>query len=302
MKIKDEFLSAAVLMTALFCASCSTDNLASQQQAETKAVSLKATLDGSQTRAGINKSSDNTHTLYWHENDAILVQTKTTGDPGIKFEIASGTAIGATSATFNGQVGIKEIGSYAVYPYRDQHRFTGEKSLSYYLPDAYAYNTVESGIFPKDGVYRTTNTCVPMLGKIEGDKVSFKHLCGLAVIRIDKMPSATGEIVVMADQKLCGGFELEDLSVSDVKIATTDTDRNFYKEVAFDYYNATEGSVGVFYLPLPTGSYTNLKIKLPGTGGATVTATYGNLDVKRAALIAIPLYQGTDGTYSCTTK
>ncbi len=299
MKTTDKFLSAAVLTAAALCASCSTDDLTAQQeQAETKAVSLTATLGETPTRAGINKRSGNTHTLYWHEDDALSVQTTSDGTfSNAKFAIATGTATGVTSATFKGAVdnGVL-VGSYAVYPYNKNHKFTGEAALTYNLPATYTYTTVESGIFPKDGVFRTTNTCVPMFGKIDNNQASFKHLGGLAVIRIDKMPGAAGEIVVTASGKLSGNFEVADLSVDNPVIATASTSTAADKQVTFEYSGAKKGCAGVFYLPLAIGQYTDLTISVDGKD-----ATYGTLNVARADLIAIPVYQGTDGTsYSCT--
>ena len=305
MKMTDKFLSAVVLTaaTAALCTSCSTDTLAEQQQNEAKAVSLTATLNETPTRAGLNSRSGNTHTLYWHDSDQILVRTKSTADgsyEGVKFDIAEGTATGVTSATFKGLVGDDaQIDTYAVYPYDADYEFTDENSLTFHLPSEYEYTTVESGIFPKDGTYRTTNTCVPMLGTISDGTASFKHLGGLLVIRIDKMPAESGKFIVSADQRLTGDFTVADLSASDAKIATEDASTE--NSVTFNYSNATEGAVGVFYLPVPTGSYTNLKVNMaPDDATATsMTATYGSLNVERADIIAIPVYAGTDLSFSC---
>ncbi len=305
MKKTYKFLSA-VAVTAALCTSCSTDDITAQQQTETTETSLTATLGETSTRAGINAGSGNTHTLYWHNNDQILVRTKGTDGTysQAKFDIAQGTATGVTSATFQGHVGMKtQIDTYAVYPYNENHEFTGEKSLTFNLPSEYNYETVETGIFPKDGAYRTTNTNVPMIGTISDGTAKFKHLGGLLVIRIDKMPSESGTILVHADQSLSGNFNV-DLSAATPEIATKKVDGSGYKEVTFTYTNATVGGVGVFYLPVPTGSYTNLKvgIQVSGTTDA-ITATYGPLIVDRADIIAIPVYQGTDASgcisYSC---
>ncbi len=304
MKKTYKFLSA-VAVTAALCTSCSTDDITAQQQTETTETSLTATLGETSTRAGINASSGNTHTLYWHNNDQILVRTKGTDGTysQAKFDIAQGTATGVTSATFQGRVSMKtQIDTYAVYPYNENHEFTGEKSLTFNLPSEYNYETVESGIFPKDGAYRTTHTNVPMIGTIADGTAKFKHLGGLLVIRIDKMPSESGKIFVNADQRLTGNFTVEDLSASDVQISTdVAADQDDGNEVIFTYSNATKGGVGVFYLPVPTGSYTNLQVGMSNGVGNYLTADYGSLKVDRADIIAIPVYQDSDGTYySCT--
>ena len=297
MKAKDKILSAVVLTAAALCTSCSTDDLTAQQQGqgETKTMSLTATLDGTQTRAGLNSGSDNTHTLYWHDSDQILVRTKSTADDsyeGVKFGIAEGTATGVTTATFNGLVSDKnQIDTYAVYPYDADHKFTDENSLTFHLPSEYTYTTVETGIFPKDGTYRTTSTHVPMLGTISDGTAKFKHLGGLLVIRIDQMPAESGTLTVSANEQLSGNFDVADLTASDAKIATAPTDTEADKTVTFTFSGASQGNVGVFYLPVATGSYRGVKITVAPSGNTTSsTVDYDTLGVARASVTAIPLY------------
>ena len=307
MKAKDKILSAVVLTAAALCTSCSTDDLTAQQQGqgETKAMSLTATLDGTQTRAGLNSGSDNTHTLYWHDSDQILVRTKSTADDsseGVKFGIAEGTATGVTTATFNGLVSDKkQIDTYAVYPYDADHKFTDENSLTFHLPSEYEYTTVETGIFPKDGTYRTTSTHVPMLGTISDGTAKFKHLGGLLVIRIDQMPAESGTLTVSANEQLSGNFDVA-LSDDNPALVTAATETDADKKVTFTFSNATQKAVGVFYLPVATGSYSGVTIKVT-CGETTQTINYGNLYVARKSVTAIPLYaNGTDGALTKFSK
>ena len=253
-------------------------------------------------RVGLTKKSSTAATFYWQDNDKILVQTKTTDGKYGQAEFGlKDTPKGSTSATFEGEL-TGSVGTYAVYPYNASHKFdtsTGTK-LTYNLPAAYTYATVESGIFSKteDGstTYRTTQTNIPMLGTITDSKVAFKILGGVAVIRIDQMPVAAGTLTVTADQKLSGDFTVEDMSAKDAAIATATATTDADKTVTFGFSGATEKSVGVFFLPLATGDYTNLTIKVADTSGTVKqTVYYGDLTIARRDVTAISLNTDSEG-------
>ena len=257
-------------------------------------------------RVGLTKKSSTAATFYWQDNDKILVQTKTTdGKYGqAEFGVKSNDR---TSATFEGEL-TGSVGTYAVYPYNASHKFdtNTEKELTYNLPSSYTYTEVESGIFSKtessesgesSTTYRTTQTNIPMLGTITDSKVAFKILGGLAVIRIDQMPATEGTLTVTADQKLSGDFTVADMSATDAAIATATATTDADKTVTFSFSGATEKSVGVFFLPLATGNYTNMKIVLD-CGSTTKTLNCGSLTVERRNVTAInfttPDYSGVE--------
>ncbi len=320
MKMTDKFLSAIVL-SATLCASCTTDDLAEQrqEQGETKAVSLTATLGKTPTRAGMNKGTDNTTaSFYWHKSDQIFVQTVDASDAfsHAQFDIASGTETGAKTATFKGLVRDKaQLGPYALYPYNENHQFTGVTGVTYHLPASYTYTTVDNGIFSKtEGettTYRTNSTNIPMVGTIADGKVAFQYLGGVAVIRIDAMPSTSGTLTISADQQLSGDFTVGDLTVDNPEIATTTTETEANKKVTFTFSGATEGGVGVFYLPLATGSYTNMRVEIKGKdANKWWVSSNRTLSIARASVTAVPLVaadmgiivKNDDGTYTVNDK
>ena len=296
----DKFLSAVMLTaaTAALCASCSTDNIAEQQQGqnETKGVSLTATMDEAVTRAGIGKAATDGKALcYWHKGDQIAVQTVKTADntySSAKFYTADAT--GATTATFWSEpLSGETLGKYALYPYNDDHKFTSESELTCYLPAKYTYTTVGTEIFSNatDGTFPTNSTNVPMLGTVdsENSEITFQHLGGLVVIRIDAMPFEAGSLTVSADQKLSGDFSVN-LSASTPEMTTTSTDTDSEKQVTFTFSGATKSGVGVFYLPVATGEYTNLTLAISDSDGAnTQTILYGTLTMSKANVWAISL-------------
>ena len=310
--MKNKYLSLVALAAAAIATSCSGDQLATdaeQQPTEPQTVTLTASIAGDNTtRVGMSRNGG-TVSFYWHEGDQITVQfqkkTDNTQYSYNHFTIADGTETGATTATFKGTVDTGyDVGDYALYPAHGGHQM-GSSDFAFYLQNSYSQTTVEGNIFSKttDGVttYPTISTKMSMLGTIDNDNksITFKHLGGLLVIRIDKMPSASGEIVLSTDQNLWGCFLIQDPEsstpyIASSMLASSSSPGNFRHSVTFNYYNATVGSAGVFYLPVPTGEYTSLKISVNGA-----TAEYGDLNVNRADVITIPVYQGTTGSYSC---
>ena len=145
-------------------------------------------------------------------------------------------------------------------------------------------------IFSKDGTYPSNPTNMPMLGKISDGNISFKCLGGLAVIRVASMPAASGTLTVTADQQLSGKFFI---NWSTTEIATT-TSSEGSNTVTFSFSNATKDGVGVFYLPLAVGDYTNLTIKVT-YGETTQIIPYGSLTVTCANVTAIPLSTDSKG-------
>lgn len=303
MKIIDKFLSAAVLMAVIVLfASCSgNDSLAGdygQTSGSTESVSLTATLDETMTRAGMSKDSDNANKalFYWHKGDLIFVQTQTSDGAcsGAKFYTTDDT--GASTATFwSESLSGATVEKYAVYPYNEAHKFTDAATLTYHLPATYTYTTVGSEIFSNstEGTYPVNSTNIPLLGTIADGKVAFKYLGGLVVIRIDKMPYESGTLTVSADQQLSGDFSV-DLSESDAAIATKAPDVAVDKQVTFTFSGATKNGVGVFYLPLATGDYTNVTIKV-SDGTNTQTVPYGTLSMSSANVWAISLTTHDEG-------
>ena len=302
--MKNKYFTFVALAAAALATSCASDDLAEQKQEQnqngTRTVTLTASVNDVQTRVGMTKNTDGeTASFYWHEDDQIFVQTKN-GDSysGAAFSIKERTS-NATSATFTGQITEGDVAGYAVYPYdseKQQHSFTGEKTLTYVLPASYDNYTVGKTIFSN-----TTPINMPMLGTITDGKISFKCLGGLAVIRIASMPAESGTLTVSANEKLSGSFTVSDLSADEAKLATTSTDvTDDDKKVAFKFTGAEKGEVGVFYLPLATGSYSGVKITIDSQ---TETINYGSLSVARKSVTAIPLYAtGSNGALTKFSK
>ncbi len=304
MTMNNKYSTFVALAAAAIVTSCTSGNITEQileQAAPTDGpttVTLTASVaDGGSTatRIGMSRNDDgSTASFYWHKDDEIAVQTLD-GTEYKTIYLSTTAETGSASAIFTGTVTGK-IGDYALYPAFIRggcHSFT-DTDISYDLPDHYNYK-VEGNIFSKtsggETTYPSNSTNMPMLGKIDGNSISFTHIGGVVVIRIEKMPSATGLLTFTANEPICGQFSVEDLVCSAPYIDNVHTAGENSKSVLFDYEGATVGSPGVFYLPLPTGSYSGVKISVKHDGAAAIqTVNYGNLYVARASINAIPLY------------
>ncbi len=285
--MKNKYMTFVALAVAALATSCTSDDLAGQNQIQNQSssqtVTLTASVDDEQTRVGMTKD-ENTAKFYWHNGDAISVLTENGSSYGnAKFTTTADN--GATTAEFTGNV--TGTGKYALYPYSENHKLD-ENGTTYNLPASYKYDKVESKIFGTDADYLANSTNMPMLGTIASGNITFKHLGGLAVIRIDKMPAASGTLTVTADQQLSGNFTVGDLTGTP-NIATTSTNvTNADKKVTFTFSNATADGVGVFYLPLATGTYNNVRIVL-NCGAVNQTINWGTLTVACANVTAVPV-------------
>ena len=289
--MKNKYFTFVALAAAALATSCASDDLAEQkqEQTDTRTVTLTASVNDVQTRVGMTKNTNATAaSFYWHKKDAISVLA-TSGSTYNNEKFTTEVEDGKTSATFTGTV-TGTVGDYAVYPYNESHKFTSATALTYNLPATYTYDKVETNIFSKatDGTtsYPSNSTNMPMLGTIStsGDSksISFKCLGGLAVIRINKMPAASGTLTVTADQQLSGNFTVDNLAATDAQITMATTDTEADKTVTFTYSNATQNGLGIFYLPLAVGTYTNVKVKIGDD-----TADCGSVTVDRAEVTAV---------------
>lgn len=317
MKMKKLLQLALCAIVALLATSCSSaDELANGEGPDgskdnidstlTRTVTLTATV-GKNLRTGMKNDGDGYVSFYWHKGDSIGILTKYyNGNYGLtKFTTDDET--GSTTATFKGQVAEDEVlQQYAVYPYFEASRaFTiTEKSIELPMPGAYTFNedlgVPDTLYFPQnvDGttIYPAHTTGMPMVGNIADDNITFRHLGGLAVLRIDKMPCLDGQIEITADDHLWDTYTISDLSASDAQISTANgTGGGSLIDIHFE--GTKVGSPAVFFLPLATGTYNNLTIGFHHRSNGTIdyTIPYGSLTIGRGEIHAISLTTNTKG-------
>lgn len=281
----------SMAMAAVMMAACSyEDELSAPLQ---KGV-LTASVEGSRstTRAGFDAGGK----FYWSAIDYLGVTTSGNTASFTKLEMKTGG--GTASATFEGTVS-GTIEGYAVYPYNDDHSMNGTE-LTYNFPSSYTYNKVDTDFFTTpQGEGNSFNPA--MWGSIVNGSVQLKHLGGVFCIKIEKMPVTAGKLTLTTDKKIAGSYTVDLNTDKPALIATASSDT--YNTVTIKFSEATQNSPGVFYVPVPTGTYNNVRIKVMGNDDSEkVNVSAGTYIITRQYLKKIELSNGSiDATVPTTS-
>ncbi|QMI80206.1 fimbrillin family protein [Bacteroides sp. CACC 737] len=274
----------SLAMAAFLITACSNENDEELISTSTKGI-LSATVEGnhSSTRAGF--ASDGK--FYWSEKDQLGVTTSGNASKFTALNLTNGN--GTASGTFDGIIS-GTIGDYAVYPYYDNHSINGA-TLTYNFPTSYTYNKVDADYFTT--VQGEGNSFNPaMWGKIVNGAVQMKHLGGVFCIKVPKMPIKAGTLSLIVDKKITGTFAVN-LNDNIPVIASTETSTSENNTVTIEFSGATQDQPGVFYVPVPTGTY-DVRIKVTESQGSTekVNVAAGTYTIARCDLKKIELPNG----------
>lgn len=263
-------------MATFLITACSNENDEELISTSTKGI-LSATVEGnhSSTRAGF--ASDGK--FYWSKKDQLGVTTSQNASSFSALSLKNG--IGTASGTFDGVIN-GTIGDYAVYPYYDNHSIN-DATLTYNFPTSYTYNKVDADYFTT--VQGEGNSFNPaMWGKIVNGAVQMKHLGGVFCIKVPKMPIKAGTLSLIVDKKITGTFAVN-LNDNIPVIASTETSTSENNTVTIEFSGATQDQPGVFYVPVPTGTY-DVRIKVTENQGSTekVNVAAGTYTIVRCDL------------------
>lgn len=246
---------------------------------------LTATAEGNDlsTKVGFDKDGK----FYWSTGDQIGVTTEENTTCFSSLTLSGGS--GSATATFNGQVS-GEISGYAVYPFNEHHSMS-ENTLTYCFPSEYTYEKVDSDFFTEQqGEGNSFNPA--MWGSIEEGSTAMKHLGGVFCIKFESMPASAGTLTFTTDKAITGEFTA-DLSTG-TPVLTSDTESSEGNTVTISFSGATEGQSGVFYIPVPTGTYNNVRIKVSdNTGTEKANIAAGNLAITRKLLKVLTISPGS---------
>lgn len=281
--MKTKYLTS-LAMAALLLAACSDE----QEFASTPSGEgvLRATVEGASpaTRAGF----DSEGAFYWTTGDQLGVTTTSSSTGFSALTLTSGA--GQASGTFDGKIS-GELGSYAVYPYSASHSLNST-TLTYNFPATYNYTKVDADFFSAtQGEGNSFNPA--MWGSISNGSTQLKHLGGVFCIKIEKMPLTDGILTLTADKAITGTFTV-DLSGETPALTSTAT-ASENNAVSIDFESATLEASGVFYVPVPTGTY-NVRIKVTddsNTTPAEIDAAVGTYTVNRCDLKQITLTESS---------
>ena len=271
-------------MAAFLITACSNENEEELISTSTKGI-LSATVEGnhSSTRAGFTSEGK----FYWSQNDRLGVTTSQNTNSFSALNLING--VGTASGTFNGIIN-GTIGDYAVYPCYDNHSINGT-TLTYNFPTSYTYTKVDADYFtatPGEG-----NSFNPaMWGKIVDGSVQMKHLGGVFCIKVPKMPIKAGTLSLIVDKKITGNFTV-DLNGEIPVIVSTEASTGENNTVTITFSGATQDQPGVFYVPVPTGTY-DVRIKMIEEQGSIekMNTAPGTYTIARCDLKKIELTNG----------
>ena len=238
-----------VLMCAISLIACNNEEDSCQG---IKNMILKASIESELTdsRAGLETDGS----FFWQEGDKIAAlmtngkvrpMTLEEGDGGK----SSGDFKIATNETF---------GKYAFYPYSSTNKVNAAGELTIDFPSSYDYGNV---IGEKENSFNFA-----MWGYLVNETVSFKHLGGVFKIYVHNLPVGEDmQFVFKATGKKIAGEFNADLTDSEPVLVTSEDNTNDNVVITFD--NATADATGVFYIPVPTGTYPEIDVVLKMSDG-----------------------------------
>ena len=224
----------------LLAFSCQRDELRDEAASSVKTLKVSVA-DEPATRVGF----DENNSFYWHKGDRIGVLTSA----GFKVMTLDQQYDGQGTGVFTGEFS-EDIGDYVVYPYGD-HVMDENGQLVYVLPASYTYTSIDAD---------ANSFNPPMVGKIGEGTASLAHVGSFFKISVADIPAGGDDMkfIFTADRRITGEFVI-DLAAETPVMTTDDVAGN---TVTIDFTNATAGSQGVFYIPVPVGTYGTVKAEV----------------------------------------
>lgn len=132
-----------------------------------------------------------------------------------------------------------------------------------------------------------------MWGKIENSNVALKHLGGVFCIKFAKLPVGNNlKLTFTADQKIVGKYTVT-LSGSEPELEATTATDDSEKTVSIAFSNDDKNTSGTFYIPVPTGNYTNVRVKILNDTEELANVFGGNYTIARKDLKKLSISSGT---------
>ena len=251
----------AMLAAAFLMSNCSQEETLSQTKNSTN--TLTAAIES------ISRSTVSDGGVFsWTESDAIAVGNAEGGYTIFEY----------SNEAFTAQTAIVPTG-YAVYPYNEAYASLPQTGLpAITLSSEYAYGS----------------TNAPMLATIEEGATSleFKHLAGVMRFRVKNVPETVSSFILTADKGITGEFTPStENSETSIQAGTVGSNN----KVTITFTDTEVEDVMDFYVPMPVGEYTSLKVKvgekeLASKAGVTNVITRGKL-----LLMPTMVYDETEG-------
>lgn len=215
--------------------------------------------DEPDTRVGF----DENNSFYWHKGDSIGVLTS----GGFRKMILDDQYHKKASGVFTGSF-VEDIGDYVVYPYGSHTMENG--LLTFVLPDSYTYTSIEDD---------TNSFNPPMLGRIDGNSATLRHLASFFKITVSNIPAGGDDmkLIFTADKRITGEFTADPMAETPVIV----TDESEGNTVTINFSNTVSGATGTFYIPAPLGTYASITAEIMEGDISIDTKSWSDQVVKR---------------------
>ena len=255
-----------------------------------KTVKIIASVDDPETRTSV-EIVDKKGIYSWTENETIAVVPTSTADLDgvLTFE-----NINPDEGWFSGEMSETEYLVFAVSPQsalsdafcesQDNLAFTLTLDGSYLYSNG--TNAVMVAGMPTDYIVDEDNV------EVSYPKFEFKHAAALYRVVYENVPVGTQALQFEADGVNITGVFMFD-SLEGVEIKQEDAEGENIAHVLLDDPVSVANTTMEFYVPVPTGNYTNITVSLLDSDfnpidGTERTFTANSYEVKRSALIRVP--------------
>lgn len=290
--MKVRYLISLAVATALLAGCSNEDDFGTKVTNGMLRATMESNASG-MARAGFDASG----VFYWSEGDRLGVTMEdgtgyTTGFTALT--LVEGGA-GQATASFSGDM-TGTIAGYAAYPYNDGHSISaaddGTTTLTYNFPKEYSYTKVDAD-YQTETKGKGNSYNPAMWGKIENSNVALKHLGGVFCIKFAKLPVGDNlKLTFTADQKIAGKYTVT-LSGDAPALEATNATDDSEKTVSIAFGNTVQNTSGTFYIPVPTGSYTNVRVKILNGTEELANVFGGNYSIARRDLKKLSVSSGT---------
>lgn len=268
---KAQFILSALI--AFLCFSCQKEEVSAPEQSFTR---LEATVDTQNSRVAFDPEG----MFYWTNGDCIGVimpSLSPTSFQAMNLQNGAGTGSASFISTETA-----DLGEYAVYPFDSSHQFNETKdSLSFLLPKSITRHSCDVQTnFHEGEKSETPSFNAPMYGKIDGNKVMFKHLGGVLCLKVAGLVPGSQFIEIKADQRLSGFFPVKLNAETPIMVTQPGSDN-----VRICFINNSNMDTGIFYVPVPTGTFNNLTVNLLNVEGKVILKkNFGTVVIERCDL------------------
>ena len=245
---------------ALLFAGCAKE-VAEQFETASYNTTISAVIDGVDTKAAL--ADDGTFT--WQEGDQIAVYTS--AKVFKTFTLTDGA--GTNKAHFGGNLSDGEtVTGPAVYPAALAPDYVSATEVKVTLPEFYTY--------------KGPQTNVPMTGTLASSVLTFKQVGGVIKFAVTGIPDDATKLVVTAKAaSLTGTYNTKNSAAIVAKEAESST-------VTISFTKT--GDAMDFYLPVPTGTFSNLGISVRKADDTVISEKVASVDnvITRGKLLLMP--------------